>query len=115
MWVPCIERPGEVTAGMTRGRKFKTRAVGGRVIPHRALRGSWAQSLSVSPISLITGNSLHSASMTFPEFQQGRFKQLLIREGRGCEIREKQCQEKQQCSLGAGSWFPINGHTQQYP
>ena len=39
------------------------------LIPSRALWGSWAQSLSVSPISLITGNSLHSASMTFPEFQ----------------------------------------------
>ena len=33
------------------------------------LWGSWAQSLSVSPFSLIIGNSLHSASMTFPEFQ----------------------------------------------
>ena len=39
------------------------------LIPSRALWGSWAQRLSVSPISLITGNSLHSASMTFPEFQ----------------------------------------------
>ena len=27
--------------------------------------------------------------MTFPEFQGGRFKQLLIREGMGCEAREK--------------------------
>ena len=35
----------------------------------RALWGSWAQDLSVSPMSLIIGNSLHSASMTFPEFQ----------------------------------------------
>ena len=40
-----------------------------RLILSRALWGSWAQSLSESPISLITGNSLHSASMTFPEFQ----------------------------------------------
>ena len=31
----------------------------------RALWGFWAQSLSVFPISLIIGNSLHSASMTF--------------------------------------------------
>ena len=42
------------------------------------------KSLSVPPISLITGNRLHSASKTFPELQWGRFKQLLIREGRGC-------------------------------
>ena len=40
-----------------------------RLIPSRALWGSWAQSLSVSPISLIPGNSLHSTFMTFPEFQ----------------------------------------------
>ena len=38
------------------------------MIPCRALWGSWAQ-LSMSLISLITGNSLHSASMTSPEFQ----------------------------------------------
>ena len=38
------------------------------MIPCRALWGSWAQ-LSMSLISLITGNSLHSASMTSPQFQ----------------------------------------------
>ena len=27
--------------------------------------------------------------MTFPEFQQSRFKQLLIREGRGCRDKEE--------------------------
>ena len=43
---------------------------GRSLIPSRALGwGSWAQSPSVSPISLITGRSLHSASMTFPESQ----------------------------------------------
>ena len=35
----------------------------------KALWGSWAQGLSVSPISLIMGNRLYSASMTFPDFQ----------------------------------------------
>ena len=39
------------------------------MILSRILGGSWALSLSVFLISLITGNSLHSASMTFPEFQ----------------------------------------------
>ena len=34
------------------------------------------------PPSLCVGNRLHSASLTFPEFQ-GRSKQLLIGEGRG--------------------------------
>ena len=38
------------------------------MIPCRALWGSWAQ-LSMSLISLITGNSLHSASMTSPQVQ----------------------------------------------
>ena len=37
------------------------------VIPSKALWSSWAQRLT--PISLITGNSLHSATMTFPELQ----------------------------------------------
>ena len=32
--------------------------------------GLLGTSLSVFPISLIIGNSLHPASMTFPEFQQ---------------------------------------------
>ena len=41
-----------------------------RLIPCGALWGSWAQGLSVSPISLIIGSSLHSPSMTFPEFQR---------------------------------------------
>ena len=49
--------------------------------PSRAPWGSWAQSLSGALISLTIENSLHSTSMTFPEFQGGRFKQLLIREG----------------------------------
>ena len=35
---------------------------------YRALWVSRTQGLSVSPSSLIIGNSLHSASMTFPEF-----------------------------------------------
>ena len=46
----------------------------------------------MSPISLITGNRLLSASLTTPGFQvpTGRVRQLLIREGRGCKTREKQ-------------------------
>ena len=34
-----------------------------------------------------------------------RFKQLLIREGRGCRDQGRAV-KKQQCSLGAGSWLP---------
>ena len=30
----------------------------------------WTTREVLSPVSLITGNSLHSASMTFPEFQR---------------------------------------------
>ena len=37
---------------------------------HAGPVGPWAQSLSVSPIFLIIGNSLHSASRSFPEFQR---------------------------------------------
>ena len=51
--------------------------------------------------------SLHD----LPRVPMGRFKQLLIREGKGCETREKQTVKS---SLGARSCFPINGYTQQY-
>ena len=43
--------------------------------------------------------------MTFPEFQLGRFKQMLIREGRGCETREEQSRETIVQPWGR-SWFP---------
>ena len=54
------------------------------LIPFRAPQAS------VCPISLIIRYNLHSASMTFPEFQWDRYKQMLIREGRARETREKQ-------------------------
>lgn len=60
----------------------------------RAWWDSWAQSLSVP--------------MTFPEFQRGRYNQLLIRERSRCETKEKQTIEKQHWRLGARSSFPIN-------
>ena len=75
------------------------------VDPMQGPVGSWAQDLSVSPISLIIRKSLHSAPMTFPGFMgdlMGRFKLLLIREGRGCETREKQSR----AALGQGSVPP---------
>ena len=52
-----------------------------RVIRSRALWGSWTQKPFCVPHFLIIGNRLHSASLTFPEFQQADSnKQLLIRE-----------------------------------
>ena len=42
---------------------------GGKLIPCRALWGSWAWGLC-GPVSLVTVNSLHSDSRTFPEFQR---------------------------------------------
>ena len=53
------------------------------------------------------GNRPHSASLTFPEF-----KQFLIREGRGSRDHGGAV-KRQQCSLGAGSWFllkELNSH-----
>ena len=38
--------------------------------PSRTLRGSWAQKPFCVPHFLFAGNRLHSASMTFPEFQR---------------------------------------------
>ena len=81
------------------------------LILRRALWGSRALSLSAPLIALIIGNSLHSASMTFPEFQRGRFKQLLIREGRIYRMRRNKTAKG---IRGARSWVPIGGHTPQY-
>ena len=66
------------------------------LIPFRAPQAS------VSPISLIIRYNLHSASMTFPEFQWDRYKQMLIREGRTRETREKQSR----AALGQGPVLP---------
>ena len=53
--------------------------------------------------------------MTFPEFQQGRFKQLLIREGRGCRHREKQTVKRETIVQPGGRVLvPLEGYTQQY-
>ena len=67
------------------------------VILSRAPWVSRAQRLSVFPISLNTGNSLHSAS-DLSWGPVGRFKQLLIRQRRGCKTREKQTR----AALGQG-------------
>ena len=64
-----------------------------RVILSSSQWGSWAQKPFCVPHFLMIGNRLHSASMTFPEFQWGRFKQMLIREGGDAETREEQSGE----------------------
>ena len=69
------------------------------LILSRALRGSWAQSLSVAPISLNIRKRLHSASMSFP---MSRCKQLLNRKERWSETREKQTR----AALGEGPVSP---------
>ena len=46
------------------------------LILSRTIWGSWAQSFHVSSISLIIRSRLHSASMTFPEFQ-GLFQTVI--------------------------------------
>ena len=65
-------------------------------------------SLSVSPISCLEGaeSSLHD----LPWVLKGRSEQLLIREGRGSRDKTGAA-KKQQCSLGAGSWFHLKGYT----
>lgn len=59
----------------------------------RVLWVSWAQSLSMSPISLITEYSLHSASMTFAEFQ-GYILKLLVEKWENATLG-RNSQEKQ--------------------
>ena len=60
------------------------------VIPSRTLWGSWAQKPFCVPHFLITGNRLFFSLHDALWIPTGRFKQLLIREGRGCGTREKQ-------------------------
>lgn len=78
------------------------------LIPCRAC-GAPGHKAFVPPISLIIGSSICSASMIFPEFQQQIPTADLVREGRGCETKEKQAINS---SLGAG--FPIKEYAQQY-
>ena len=67
------------------------------MIQIRSLWGSWAQRLSVPLTPLTTGNSLHSASMTFPEFQilaaAGRVREGL-RDHQGETAREAGAQPR---------------------
>ena len=70
------------------------------MILSKALWASWVQRLSVSPFSLIIGNSLHSACMTFP-VSTGRFTQLLVRKEREArQERKKQSGETVEQSWG---------------
>ena len=52
-----------------------------QVIQSRAPWDSWLQILSVSPISLIAANRLHSASMFFPVFANGQVQAIIGRNG----------------------------------
>ena len=74
--------------------------------PSRTLWGSWAQSLSGSPISW-----LQEMGFIQPPGSSLRSKRQVqtIREGRGC--RDKAGTIKKQCSLRAESWLPLKGHT----
>ena len=68
------------------------------------------------PHFFLAGYRLHSAPKTFPEFQQSRLKQLLVREGKGRDGKGREGKgyrdkgrrvKKRQCYPGAESWFPL--------
>ena len=61
--------------------------------PCRALRGSWAQGLC-GPHFCDDRKQPSFSLQDLPWVPVGRFKQLLIREGRGCKAREKQSKEQ---------------------
>ena len=63
----------------------------------RPLWVSWAPSLSVSP-TLITANSLHSASMTFPQFQWADSSSCYL--GKGGDGRLRRSTHKQPWEQG---------------
>ena len=74
------------------------------MVPCRALWGSWEQGLSVAPTSLITGNSLHSTYMTFPEFQWADSSSCEL--GKGGDARPGRNSEEQ---LWGKVLFPHQG------
>ena len=61
--------------------------------PSRTLWGSWAQRFSVSPCVLITGHRLHSAPMTFPEFQRAGSNRCSSGKGGDAQTREEKSKE----------------------
>ena len=69
------------------------------LILSRTLGGSWAQKLFCVPLFLIIGNSLHSASITFPEVQRTSSNSL-IRKGRAYEDKGGIVKKNNSAALG---------------
>ena len=73
--------------------------------------GPWAQSLPVSPIFLIIGNSLYSTSRSFPEFQRAGSNSCQSGKGGDAETGEEQLRNN---SVVLGQILvPLQEHTQQ--
>ena len=71
----------------------------------RALWGAPGHKAFLSNVSLIIGNSLHSPSVTFPEFQWADPSSLSLGKG---EDRRPRRNKLSRAALG--SWVPINTH-----
>ena len=69
--------------------------------PSRTLWGSWAWKPFYVPCFLFVGNRLHSASMTFPEFQRADSNSCYSGKGGDAETREEQSR-KNSAALGQG-------------
>ena len=76
----------------------------------RALCGSWIQKFFCGPHFLSVGNRLHSASMTFPEFQKAGSRRVTNLGREGMQRQGRSSQETEG-SLGTGSWFHLKGYT----
>ena len=61
------------------------------------------------PFFLFVGNRLHSAYLTFPEFQRADSNSCLSGEGGNEETKEKRSRNKN--TLGAGFWFFLKEET----
>ena len=75
--------------------------------PNGTLRGSWAQKPFCVPISLITGNRLHSTCLTFSEFQQAGSNSFSSRK-ESVEMREKH-KKNNSAALERDPGFPSRG------
>ena len=78
---------------------------------HRA--GPCGTKAFLCPLVSICRRWVSSSLHDLPWVPTGRFKQLLIREGKGCRDKGRAV-KKRYCSLGKGFWFPFKGYTQQY-
>ena len=99
LWLLCKIRIEEETSGQSR-EKQQTRSFQVREVMHLSRQ---------DPEGLL---GIKAFLCPIPRVPKGRLTQLLVGEKRDEETMEEPYETT--CSLGAGSWFPLKGNTEQY-